>query len=175
LAPLILLTGFMGSGKSTTGREVARRLGWAFLDLDDAVVDLAGKDVPGIFRDSGEQGFRDLEVEALARLMGEDSRPKGLVVALGGGTLMNPAAEALVKGRATIVYLDVDSEVAWSRVQGSDRPLARDAARFAELLATRRPVYERVADVTIDAGRHDVEAVAEQVVRFVWRSREEQA
>jgi shikimate kinase len=105
--------------------------------------------------------------------MADDSRSEGLVVALGGGTLMNPAAQALVKGRAMVVFLDVDLERAWSRVQGSDRPLARDAAGFTELLAARRPVYERFADMTVDADSDDVEVVAEQVIRLVRRSKEE--
>jgi shikimate kinase len=157
----------MGSGKSTVGREVARRLGWEFADLDEIVVAAAGKDIPTIFETEGEKGFRAREVEALSKLLHGSPSRKNMVIALGGGTLTNADVPRLITEQATVVYLKIDGKQAWKRVRGSDRPLAQDQSAFLALLDSRAQTYERVADVTIDAGRLGVVAVAEKVIEAV--------
>jgi shikimate kinase len=167
LAPLLFLTGYMGSGKSAVGRVVARILGWEFIDLDDAVVAQDGSDIPSIFRLEGEAGFRRRECAALRDVAQRQPSGKGLIVALGGGTLTNPESAALVKDRATVVYLEVDAAEAWRRVCDSDRPLARDREEFESRLAQRRPLYQEAADIVIPADRESVETLAERIADLV--------
>ncbi|HLA80120.1 MAG TPA: shikimate kinase [Thermoleophilia bacterium] len=172
MAPLLLLTGFMGSGKTTVGREVARRLGWGFLDLDRKIAADAQKDLPTIFAEEGEAGFRKRESTLLEEVVRRASPTEGLVVALGGGTLIDPANAALVKGRAWVVYLDIELEEAWKRVCRSDRPLAQNRKVFEQLLAERRPVYESVADLTISVGEGALDSASNQIVQHVRRGSE---
>jgi shikimate kinase len=167
LAPLLLLTGYMGSGKSTVGRAVARLLEWGFIDLDDVVVAQSGLDIPSIFRDEGEAGFRRRERAALRELTERELSSEGLVVALGGGTLTDPENAALAKDRATVVYLEVDAAEAWRRVCHSDRPLARDREEFESRLARRRSHYEEAADLVIPADRESVETLAKRIAGLV--------
>jgi shikimate kinase len=167
LAPLLFLTGYMGSGKSTVGQLVARRLGWQFVDLDDAVVAEAGKDIPSIFEGEGEAGFRRREFVALGQIVMGETLGDGVVVALGGGTLTNSASAALVEGRAAVVYLDIDTDEAWKRVCRSDRPLAQERQEFELRLALRRPLYESAADLVIPVGRQGPEKVAARIVEFI--------
>lgn len=108
------LTGFMGSGKSTVGRLLARRLVWNFLDLDAVVAREAGRPVPGIFAAEGEEGFRRRERHALRQVV---QKPRA-VVALGGGTLTDPANRELCAGAATVVWLDVPLAVVRERLEG---------------------------------------------------------
>jgi shikimate kinase len=164
VAPIVVLTGFMGSGKSTVGREVAARLGWSFVDLDEAIVQLTGEDIPSIFRDEGEAGFRAREVEALKALFASADEPSGLVVALGGGTLTNPEALDIVRKRALLVHLDVNATVAWNRVAGSDRPLAQDRQGFEDLLAERSAGYAEAADLSFAADATEVEELSATIV-----------
>lgn len=163
--PSVLLTGFMGSGKSSVGREVARRLGCRFVDLDEIVAAAAGKEIPAIFATEGEAGFRAREVDALSRLLRDTEGDEQLVIALGGGTLTNPAAVSLIARRTPIVvYLKVDAAEAWKRVRGSSRPLAQDESAFLQLFAARLKGYEQVADLTVNAGGSSIDVVAERVM-----------
>ncbi len=126
MAPVLVLTGFMGSGKTTVGSKVADLLGWSFVDLDEEIVKAEGISIPEVFASKGEAAFRARECEVLGSLLGEGAPGAGLVLALGGGTLESSAAVALVKGRGGVVYLEVDAAAAWARVEESGRPLARE-------------------------------------------------
>jgi shikimate kinase/3-dehydroquinate synthase len=131
----IALVGFMGAGKTTA----ARALGG--VDSDDLIEAAAGKPISEIFRDDGEAAFRAHEEEAV-------------VLALGGGAVKSPRVrEAL--GETLTVWLDVDVDTCWERVQGSDRPLAQDEVEFRRLFEERRALYAEVADVVA----HDVHDV----------------
>ena len=167
MAPLLFLTGFMGSGKSTIGREVATRLGWEFVDLDEAVVTDAETDIPSIFEGEGEAGFRRRECTVLSRILERGSASTGLVIALGGGTLTDPESAELVEGRGTVVYLEVGESEAWIRTRGSDRPLGQDRGDFARRLIQRRPLYATAADLTVSTDHQSVEEIADEVVRQV--------
>lgn len=139
----LALAGFMGSGKTTTGRAVATRLGRPFLDLDEELVRRTGTAIPDLFRDRGEAAFRALEEEVVHALL---ARAEPAVIALGGGTVLSTQTRAALRERAFTVLLDVDVEVAWARVSGGNRPLAQDRGRFEALLAERGPAYDEAAD-----------------------------
>ena len=141
----LVLAGFMGAGKTRVGREVAARLGRPFVDLDDAIESVAGAPVARLFTEQGEPAFRALE-ERLARETLAGAEPA--VVALGGGAVLSAETRAALARNAFTVVLDVDAEVAWERVAGSDRPLARDEEAFHALHRERSPVYAEVADAT---------------------------
>ena len=149
------LTGFMGSGKSTVGRRLARRLGWDFIDLDEAIAERAGKSVAGIFADEGEGVFRALEDQLLLEisvLATTHAARRGVIVALGGGTLMDPENQEVCAAIATIVWLRCPIEVVAERcLQGADsRPLWGGTEEIKRRLAEREPGY-RGADFTVDA------------------------
>ena len=118
----LALAGFMGSGKSSTGAEVAERLGRPFLDLDEEIERRTGSTVAELFVLRGEGGFRQVEERIAADVL---QRSDPLVVALGGGAVLSSATRDALAERAFTVLLDVDPAAAWSRVAGSDRPLAR--------------------------------------------------
>ncbi len=139
----LALAGFMGSGKTTVGEAVSRRLGRPFVDLDREIEARAGSAVAELFASRGEPGFRALE-EDVARDVLRDSEP--VVVALGGGAVLSERTRNDLAARAFTVLLDVDSEVAWTRVAGSGRPLAQEPEEFHALHRDRQPLYEEVAD-----------------------------
>ena len=141
----LALAGFMGSGKTTVGEAVSRRLGRPFVDLDREIEARAGSAVAELFASRGEPGFRALE-EDVARDVLRDSEP--VVVALGGGAVLSERTRNDLAARAFTVLLDVDSEVAWTRVAGSGRPLAQEPEEFHALHRDRQPLYEEVADAT---------------------------
>jgi shikimate kinase/3-dehydroquinate synthase len=130
----------MGAGKSTIGREVAGRLGRPFLDVDEEVERAEGP-IWELFEQQGEAAFRELEARFLREAAGS-CEPS--VIAVGGGAV--ETRNLLEELNAFVVYLHVDVETAWSRVQGSRRPLARDEAEFRERYARRQPLYEQAAD-----------------------------
>ncbi len=161
---VLILTGFMGAGKSAVGQVVARRLGWSFVDLDDAVEAAAGKPVHRIFVEDGEGRFRDLETRALGEAVALDRA----VVATGGGVLGRPDNRRLLAGRL-VVNLRADPAACVRRVAGSGRrrPLLEtgDPARAARTLyAERRPLYDGVPR-QVDTDGRTPEAVADEIVR----------
>lgn len=142
----ISLVGFMGCGKSSTGRELAEILGADFVDLDELTVRREGRSIPDMFRE-GEAVFRRAEAAALADLL-EDSGSRRLVVALGGGTLCTPSSLDLVLERTSSVWLRTRLDTIRTRLGDSDssRPLFADAPR---LFAERLPVYSK-AEFVVD-------------------------
>ena len=144
----IVLTGFMGSGKSTVGPLVAGRLGWRFIDADDVIVAETGMAITEFFGRYGEAAFRERERTTIARLAGED----GLVLALGGGAIEDPATrELLLRSPGLIlVHLDVELATTLARCDGTDstRPILADRANLAARYERRRPLY-RAAHVTV--------------------------
>ncbi len=146
----VVLTGFMGTGKSTAGRRLARRLGFDFVDTDDLIESAHGP-IADLFAARGEAGFRRLERESVAGL----ARRQRLVIATGGGTLLDRATERLVGGSGRVLCLAASPEVILDRVihsrSGVTRPLLDHpdpAARVRDLLATRWPVYRRFPQVS---------------------------
>jgi shikimate kinase / 3-dehydroquinate synthase len=135
------LIGFMGAGKTTIGREVARLTERPLIDLDEEIVARHGS-IAELFRD-GEPGFRRIEEEVAAEALAADDPS---VVVLGGGAVMSEKTRARLRTRAFTVLLSVDVEVAWERVRSGDRPLAQDYESFSRLFRARVPVYLQAAD-----------------------------
>jgi shikimate kinase len=152
----IVLTGFMGAGKSTIGRLLAERLGWNFLDLDHHLESRAGLTVPEIFALHDEPHFRRLESSALASALGHTNT----VVALGGGTpelLTNRLLLEQTPGTVTI-FLDAPFPVLFDRcvLQEISRPILADPAAAQLRFEQRHPHYRRLAQHTVDTARPDI-------------------
>ena len=167
----LILTGFMGSGKSSVGRILAKRLSCPFIDLDSEIVAAAGRSINDIFSRDGEQVFRDQETFCLEHvLQGGHS-----VIATGGGVVISAANRVLMRSRGIVVNLDVSLAQVLKRLQGaSDRPLfagSDSANRVKSLMDDRKHFYED-ADIRIDTDEKSVEDVAAEILRFVKGLRE---
>jgi shikimate kinase/3-dehydroquinate synthase len=144
----IALIGFMGAGKSTIGREVARLTERPFVDLDVEIEDTAGP-IARIFDELGEKAFRFVEEQTAADALAAN---KPAVIALGGGAVGSGATRDELRRRAFTVLIDVDVAEAWQRSRGTDRPLARDEQSFRRLYEKRQSLYRGCADaVAADA------------------------
>jgi shikimate kinase len=163
----IVLVGFMGSGKSTVGAELARLLGWGFRDLDRWIEEKNGLSVPEIFRRHGEAFFRDEERRA-ARAA---ARLRRHVVAAGGGAFAAEKTRAALRSGSVTVWLRCDPSALWRRIpRAPSRPLAADRGRMRRLLAEREPSY-RLADLAVDTSRAAPEEVARRIARAAFPGR----
>ncbi len=158
------IIGYMGSGKTTVGRLLARRTGHDFVDLDHEISRGAGQTIPEIFAEGGEDRFRDLEHAALVSAL---DRPDPAVISCGGGAITRPDNRASLQETPT-VFLSEDVDVLFARTRGAERPL-RGGSRedFARRYAERLPLYREVADVEVRADGRGAEAVAEEVARWL--------
>lgn len=148
--PPVVLVGMMGSGKSTVGRRLARRLERPFVDADEELVRRSGRTVREWFEAEGEAGFRAAESELLADLL---SAPGPAVIASGGGVVTSEANRRLLADHALVVWLRAGAPYLVSRVtQKGHRPLLDDdpTATIERLLAERAPLYAEVADLVVD-------------------------
>lgn len=160
----VLLIGFMGAGKSTVGRLVARRLGMPFVDLDKTIAAEAGRSISDIFAAEGEAGFREAESRAVRSL---EHLPSPTVVACGGGVVVSDENRTLLKRLGTVVYLEVSAEEALARVgNGSGRPMlaGRGGEMTTALLHSREALYEAVADLRVCTAGRSVDEVVEMVL-----------
>ena len=166
--PGIYLVGFMGSGKSTIGKLLAERLGWAFADLDDDIVRTAGKSIQELFDEDGEATFRAVESEVLDQRIGEVKTGKPLVLALGGGTFVQPGNREKLAGNGLSVWLDAPFDLVEQRVAGyGHRPLARDPAKFRALFDSRLPAYAE-SDVRIPVTTDDPHQALQAILDQGW-------
>jgi shikimate kinase len=149
----VFLVGFMGSGKSSVGQELARRLGWDFVDLDTQIESRERQTIPEIFRDRGEHGFRLAETSALRDLLAESRQPKR-VVALGGGAFVQERNRELLRQWPS-VFLQADPSELWRRslLDGVERPLRGDPEQFARLYGERLPFYREASVVVETTGK----------------------
>ena len=145
----IVLCGMMGCGKTTVGKCLAERLGWDFVDTDEWIVERHGEISP-IFASYGEEYFRSIEAEAVRALTGREN----LVVAVGGGAVLNEENVCLLKSQGEIVYLQASKETLVKRLVGDEtRPLLQGEAlteSVEKLLRERQAIYERVSDSQIN-------------------------
>ncbi|HEV3038873.1 MAG TPA: shikimate kinase [Candidatus Angelobacter sp.] len=165
----IFLVGFMGAGKSTVGRILAQRLGWAFYDLDVIIEAREHATVANIFAQAGEPRFRELERKALAGLLENELQRANAVVGLGGGAFAQPENRKVLQSYgARTVLLNAPIEELRRRCNesGGQRPLAGDAARFEQLFEDRRAAY-RLADFHVETGGKSVEDVAGEIERWI--------
>ncbi len=159
----LALIGFMGTGKSCTGRMVAHLLHFDFLDTDQLIESRAGKTIGEIFRDQGEPAFRALE----RQVVGEVATVNKTVIATGGGLPLNPDNLASLKQHALVVCLWASPETIYERVRAHfHRPLLNEAdpqAKIRRLLAEREPHY-READVLVNTESRSLREVTAQVI-----------
>jgi shikimate kinase len=162
----VAIVGYMGSGKTTLGLLLARALSLEFVDLDRVIVRSAGKAIPQIFAEHGENHFRDLEHNALLQTL-DGGTPS--VVACGGGTVVRPDNRTLLRD-VTTVFLREDTDVLYQRTRGTDRPLrAASLEEFELRYAERLPLYRDVADIEVEADGRPPAKVAEEVLGCLWR------
>lgn len=145
--PAIVFIGFMGAGKSTA-LAAARDAGLETTEIDDLMEAELGMPIAAAFERHGEDGFRAREAAAVGELL---ERADGGAIALGGGSVLSERVRNALN-RHIVVWLQIDAEEAWRRIEGTDRPLARSAADVTKLLDTRLPLYERLADAVIPQG-----------------------
>ena len=166
----VFLVGFMASGKSSVGQELARRLGWDFVDLDDRIEFREGRTVPEIFRESGEPGFRLAETTALRDLLAESLR-RNCVVALGGGAFVQETNRELLRDWPS-VFLEAPATELWQRslTDGVERPLRRDLEQFVRLYAERLPFY-RQAKVVVETTDKPLASICAEIEGVLQLSR----
>jgi shikimate kinase len=152
----IVLIGPMAVGKSAIGQQLAQQLGAPFVDTDAVIVAGHGS-IADIFTGRGERAFREIEARAVASTV-EAAEGTATVISLGGGAVLDSGTQQLI-GRCTVVYLECDANTVAARIaRNSGRPLlAGDArGRWTEMFAARKPVYERLADITLDVRQGSV-------------------
>lgn len=142
----------MGAGKTTLGRQLARSLGFMFLDSDHEIEKRTGASIPWIFDIEGEEGFRRRE----SAMLDELTQRSHIVLATGGGAVLEPANRMRLRDRGVVVYLFADIEKLAARAgKDSNRPLLANVdprQRLTELMAVREPLYREVADLVVDTG-----------------------
>jgi shikimate kinase len=159
----IVLTGFMGSGKSTVGPIIAARLGWQFIDVDNVIETEAASSIAEIFARHGEAAFRDREHATIARLATAD----GLVLALGGGAIEREDTRTLLNAPGTLlVHLEVELNTTLARCSGTEntRPVLADHANLAARYQRRLPLY-RTAHVSLRTDQLTPQQVSDTIVR----------
>ena len=154
----------MGAGKSAVGRQLARMLHLDFVDSDEEIESRTGVDIPFIFEKEGEVGFRKREATVIDDL----SQQEGIVLATGGGAIMDPQNRNHLGARGFVIYLhtSVDQQLSRTR-KGRDRPLLQtdDPRTVLEaLMAIREPLYREIADMTVDTDSRKVRDVVNEVL-----------
>ena len=160
----IALIGFMGVGKTAVGKALAEKLDKRFVELDSLIEQKAGKTISEIFQQDGEIAFRELEIEVTQEVSGN----KNLVIACGGGLVLNKINIDRLRNESIIVYLTASPRVILNRIpsEGEERPLLDSPDRalaIQELLTFRKPFYEQAADIKIDTSKLDINSVVEQI------------
>ena len=162
----IVLTGFMGTGKSKIGKRLAERLGMSYLDTDELIEEREKDSVPAIFKKKGEEYFRRLETKVVKEVALLDNS----VISTGGGVVLKEGNIRLLKKNALIVCLFASPEVILKRTEGNEnRPLLEmnnQKKRIEELLTFRKPYYEK-ADFRVDTSALDSEGVVEEIIEFL--------
>ncbi len=152
----LFLVGLPGAGKSTLGRQLARRLHKRFVDADVELEHRLGVSIPTIFEIEGEAGFRDREEMTMAEL----TRLQGIVLSTGGGAVLRPANRVRLKDNGTVLYLHAEPVTLWERVRHSrNRPLLQmgdPMLRLTELYRQRDAFYREVADHVVESDRAEV-------------------
>jgi len=163
----IFLVGLMGAGKTTVGRLLARRLGKRFLDTDHEIEHRTGVKIPVIFEIEGEPGFRAREAQVLDVLTAMDD----VVLATGGGVVLDPANRERLASRGFVIYLSVVALQLWQRTRNNKgRPLLQTTdplAKLQELQRIRDPLYREVADLVVETGRQSVGALVSQLLTLL--------
>lgn len=166
MTSVVSLVGLPGGGKSTVGRQLARRLGARFLDADVVLEERIGMPIRAYFEQHGEAAFRDLEEQVIDELTREGEAP--LVLATGGGSVLRQANRARLHERTTVIYLRSTPEELYRRLRhDTQRPLLQVAdplAKLRELYEQRHPLYDEVAHYRVDTGRPSVSTLVNMIM-----------
>lgn len=158
----VFFVGFMGAGKSTVARRLARELGVASLDMDKYIERSQDCKISEIFDKGGEGMFRDIEAATLAEIVERDDPT---LISCGGGIIVRPENRRLLKERGCVVHLLVDADEAASRISDtSSRPLFNDMDQVRIRCRERLPLYDEVADVTVSTGGKNVYQITNEVI-----------
>lgn len=158
----VYFVGFMGAGKTSTARRLARTCGAASIDMDRYIERREGCTVAEIFARGGEELFRSIETEILAEL----STREPLLISCGGGIIVNGRNREILSDRGVVVYLRISADDAKERITNfSTRPLFGDIENARRLNAERSPMYEEVADIVVDTAGRSVHDIARDVRR----------
>lgn len=164
----VILIGFMGCGKSSVGKMLARELSVPFVDTDAWIEEQNGRKISDIFRESGEEYFRELETRALEQLLEDEGRK---VIAVGGGLPMRPVNREYLKKLGTTVYLLAQPETLVARLQGDDtRPLLQGGElrqKIRQLMSDREDIYQSAADIRISTDGKKICEITEEIRRYV--------
>lgn len=161
----LYLVGLMGSGKTTVGRILAKRLGLSFIDTDREVEERTGVSIPTIFEIEGEDGFRRRE----SQVVEDCSKMTNTIVATGGGVVLRPENRAYLGRSGLVVYLNVLPRILYERTRADkNRPLLRvddPLAKLQQLFAARDPLYREVADLVIDGSRVNAQGTVQLLMK----------
>ena len=159
----LFLVGPMGAGKSAVGRQLAKLLHLDFVDSDDEIEERTGVDIPFIFEKEGEEGFRKRE----AKVIDDLSQREGIVLATGGGAILDPQSRNWLGARGFVVYLYTSVEQQRERTQrGRERPLLEKGDPqevLEELMTIRDPLYREIADLVVTTDGRRVQTVAKEI------------
>lgn len=164
----IILTGYMGSGKTTVGKKVAKIKNYTFVDTDEMIVEQQKRSIKEIFAEDGEQTFRDLETTLLRQLV--DEKREYMVISTGGGMPLREENRKLLSKLGKVVYLKASPATIYNRIKGDTaRPLlqcANPMKRIEEMLAAREPMYEEGAVLIVNVNELRQSEAAEQCVKI---------
>ena len=159
----LFLVGPMGAGKSAVGRQLARLTHLDFVDSDEEIESRTGVDIPFIFEKEGEEGFRTRE----SKVIDELSSREGIVMATGGGAVVDPESRSRLGGRGFVVYLYTSVKQQLERTQrGRNRPMLENGDKekvLEELMELRDPMYREIADLIVDTDGRRVQTVAREI------------
>ncbi|GAB4223891.1 MAG: shikimate kinase AroK [Francisella sp.] len=165
----IFLIGPVGAGKSTIGKQLAKQLKLEFIDSDEVIETRCGVDINWIFDIEGEEGFRKREKEVIADILAEK---QNIVLATGGGAILDPDTRLLLSSRGKVVYLEATIEQQLERThRDTKRPLLRGVddkrAVLEKLMAEREPLYRSIADVVVETNDLTVKSIVNKITNFL--------
>lgn len=164
----VILIGFMGCGKSSVGKALADAMGIPFVDTDGMIEEQAGRKINDIFREDGEEYFRELETSVLKQLLSAQERK---VIAVGGGLPVREINREYLKRLGTVVYLLAKVETLTGRLEGDDtRPMLRGGElkkRIETLMDARGELYGKAADVRVETDDKDFEQIVKEIMAYV--------
>lgn len=162
----IILIGFMGAGKTTIGKKLARKLDLEFIDTDDRIEAQTGRKISDIFAEDGEAYFRGLETETLRQLSQQERR---CVIAVGGGLPMQPQNRPLLKELGTVVFLEAEIETLEQRLKNDRvRPKLQGGnlrERIVSLMEERREVYQETADAFVSTDNRSYGSILSEIIK----------
>lgn len=166
----VFVVGFMGAGKTTNSRKLARQCGLSTVDLDAFIERREGKAIKEIFAELGEDAFRDIETQALHEFAAETNNP--LIVSCGGGIILRSENREILKSKGYVIFLNTTADQAAAHIHDlSTRPLFQNLEAARKRAEDREPLYREVADVTIETAGKTVNMITSEMKRALQKAR----